>query len=90
MKELINEINAAWISIVGSGCNKKLRSVVIQGSIVAAGEEGFFAPKAGGDAAWLKENHAAFKKKADEGDLDFQDLMEDLQTREIFRGILKE
>lgn len=85
--ELLHEIEAAWASIIGTKGEQELRAVFLHGTIIAVSEAGFVAPKAGHDAEWLKQNYAVFKKKADEGDEDFQDLMDDLSKRDAFRGI---
>ena len=51
------------------------------GSITAVYEAGFMMPEAGHDQEWLKENIDAFKKKADDGDEDFQEMVEECQKR---------
>lgn len=88
--EVLHEVEAAWASIVGTKGDQELRAFFIHGTIIAVSEAGFVAPKAGQDAEWLKKHYPAFKKKADEGDEDFQELMEDLKKREAFRSITGE
>lgn len=51
------------------------------GSIVAGSEVGFAIPPAGEDRQWLKENIDKFQQKADEGDEDFKDMVEDVKSR---------
>lgn len=55
------------------------------GSIVAGYEAGFSIPQAGQDGQWLKEYLPQFQKKADDGDEDFQALIEDVRTRPAFK-----
>jgi hypothetical protein len=86
--EMIDEIHAAWASIVGTKGDQELRAVFLHGSIVASAEKGFISPKAGADVEFLKKNYAAFKKKAEEGDKEFEDLMQEVETREVFRGVV--
>lgn len=85
--EVVDELHEAWASIVGSKGDQELRACFIHGSIVASAEKGFRSPKAGADVGYLKKNYAAFKKRADEGDREFQDLMQELETRDVFRGV---
>lgn len=44
--------------------------------------------QAGKDKKWLKENMTAFKAKADEGDGDFQDILEEMRTRNDLNELL--
>ncbi|KAF2093276.1 hypothetical protein NA57DRAFT_48587 [Rhizodiscina lignyota] len=88
--EIIEEIHAAWASIVGTKGDQGLRAVFIHGSIVASAEKGFLSPKAGADVGYLKKNYAAFKQRADEGDKEFQSLMKEVENREAFRGVVDE
>lgn len=38
-------------------------------------------PEAGGDGQWLKDNVEAFEKKAEEGDEDFRDMVDECKAR---------
>lgn len=51
------------------------------GAIVAGSEAGFSIPEAGKDAGWLKENLSKFQQKADDGDEDFADMIEEVKAR---------
>ena len=88
LNEVVAEISAVWASIVGTNGDQELRAVFLHGSIVASAEKGFPSSKAGADVAFLKNNYATFKKKADEGDKEFQDLLDEIETRDVFRGVL--
>lgn len=89
LNEVVTELLAAWASIVGTKGDQELRAVFLHGSIVASAEKGFLSPKAGADVGYLKGNYAAFKAKAEEGDREFQDLMQELKTRDVFRGVVE-
>ncbi|KAL6713405.1 hypothetical protein ACLMJK_008870 [Lecanora helva] len=67
---------------------RELRAVFILGTIIAGSEAGFMLPPAGGDRQWLRDNADAFRAKAEKGDVDFQQLMREMETREDLRGIL--
>jgi hypothetical protein len=88
LNEVIGEIHVAWASIVGTKGDQELRAVFLHGSIVASAEKGFPSPKAGADVGYLKKNYAAFKAKAEDGDREFQDLLEEIETRDVFRGVV--
>lgn len=55
----------------------------IDPTIVAGLEKGFFRPSAGEDQAWLKDNLDAFKKLADEGDEEMQNLVKEIYERNM-------
>ncbi|KAF2482911.1 hypothetical protein BDY17DRAFT_250560 [Neohortaea acidophila] len=59
----------------------KLHSVTLMGGMVAGLEVGFVLPSAGGDVDWIRENMAAFRKRADEGDEDMKGLVADVEAR---------
>ncbi|ETS73806.1 hypothetical protein PFICI_14752 [Pestalotiopsis fici W106-1] len=89
--QLCNDVHVAWSSIVHPAHptkppqDQELRAVFILGDITAAWEAGFTVPPAGQDAQWAKENMAAFQDKANNGDEDFADLVEELKTRDEFK-----
>jgi hypothetical protein len=87
LNEVIEEIHKAWASIVGSNGDQELRAVFLHGSIVASAEKGFLSSKAGADVGYLEKNYAAFKAKAEGGDREFQDLMKEIETRDVFHGV---
>ncbi|KAK6085215.1 hypothetical protein SCUP234_02155 [Seiridium cupressi] len=89
--QLCNDIHVAWSSIVHPGHptkpppDEELRAIFIFGDIVAAWEAGFAVPTAGHDAEWARENMGAFKEKAQDGDEDFADLVDELSERDEFK-----
>lgn len=89
--QLCNDVHVAWSSIVHPGHptkpppDQELRAVFVLGDITAAWEAGFAVPPAGQDAQWARDNMAAFREKADGGDEDFADLVEELKTRDEFK-----
>ncbi|TIA78460.1 hypothetical protein D6C76_04051 [Aureobasidium pullulans] len=67
-------LTQAWEEIVPG---TELRLVMFYGAIVAGMEAGFSIPQAGDDKQWIEENMDAFKKKAEEGDEHFRELVEE-------------
>lgn len=57
--------------------------VMFFGAITAAYEGGFMVPLAGGDQDWLKDNLAEFQSKADAGDEEFKDMIDDCKARKL-------
>ena len=55
------------------------------GAILAGRESGFVIPKAGEDGAWIKENMAEFERRADKGESDFVELVEEIEARGLGR-----
>jgi len=87
-EELCEEVIQIWDDVVndgkkGSG-NKEMRVVFIQAVLSAAVEAGFRLPQASQDRYWLKDNKAQFQRLADAGDMDFQEVMRELDTRDDF------
>jgi len=88
--QLCNEIGQAWKDAIGvdgdkvDGSNEKqLGSIFIQGEILAAWEQGVLAPEAGKDKQWLQEHWAEFKKRAEAGDEEMKELVEDIERRKL-------
>lgn len=76
--DLIKQIQAAWARIVpGTTMNR----VVLNGSIVAGMEAGFILPSAGNDKKWISDNWEAFNKRAEAGDEEMKDVVEDIKER---------
>ncbi|KAL2029361.1 hypothetical protein VTO58DRAFT_108553 [Aureobasidium pullulans] len=67
-------LTQAWEEIVPG---TELRLIMFYGAIVAGMEAGFSIPQAGDDKQWIEENMDAFKKKAEEGDEHFRELVEE-------------
>ncbi|KAK3174054.1 hypothetical protein OEA41_001298 [Lepraria neglecta] len=90
--KLCTSVTEAWEKIVNPHKKKsedlELRAIFVLGTIIAGSEAGFELPPAGKDKMWLKENVTAFKAKADEGDEDFQDMLEEMRTRDDLKELL--
>ncbi|THY28143.1 hypothetical protein D6D00_04471 [Aureobasidium pullulans] len=67
-------LTQAWGEIVPG---TELRLVMFYGAIVAGMEAGFSIPQAGDDKQWIEENMEAFRRKAEEGDAHFRELVEE-------------
>jgi len=87
-QKVIKQVREAWERIVGTTGDQELRAVLVMGSIVAGVEVGFPIPPAGHDLEWLRKYYPQFQKLADSGDEDFQGLVQELKTREEFKGIV--
>jgi phenylpyruvate tautomerase PptA (4-oxalocrotonate tautomerase family) len=91
------DLIAAWDRIVVHGedsgktngelGDKSLRTVWILGALTTAVELGIQRPTAGKEIEWLRENKGEFERLANEGDEDMEDLLEELRTREDFKGV---
>ncbi|TKA77197.1 hypothetical protein B0A49_01842 [Cryomyces minteri] len=64
----------------------ELRAIFVLGDIVAGMEAGFVLPEAGKDVQWFKENMVAFKKKAEDGDDEFQDMVAEIERRGLIKN----
>ncbi|KAK4995571.1 hypothetical protein LTR66_004647 [Elasticomyces elasticus] len=93
--DLCRQIEEAWAEVVPLPQVKRsmpvpdteLRAVFVLGSITAGTEAGFALPQAGQDVSWLEENMTAFQAKADAGDAEFRDLVEEVRTRGLIKGV---
>ena len=56
--------------------------------LTASFEAGFTHPLAGQDHQWLKEHLDEFRMKAENGDEEFRDLLEELEGREDLKGVM--
>lgn len=88
--DLIRQIEGAWQHVCGTPLpqakgrtapDTSLRGVVVMGGLVAAMEAGFIIPGAGGDAQWLRDHWDEFQAKADAGEQEFVDLVQDAKER---------
>ncbi|KAL2043152.1 hypothetical protein N7G274_004212 [Stereocaulon virgatum] len=90
LNTLCTQITTAWNTTVNPHAKPsdelELRAVFVLGTIVAGREVGFELPPAGEDGQWVKENMEAFKAKAEAGDRDFRDLVEEVGRRGDLRG----
>ncbi|PWY94136.1 hypothetical protein BO94DRAFT_321730 [Aspergillus sclerotioniger CBS 115572] len=86
LRVLIDSVNDVWDNTVGGGgWEKQLRSVYIKGSIDAAKEGGFHLPLPEYFEQWVKDNTTQFRTLAAEGDPDFIQLAEEIETRPEFQ-----
>ena len=60
--------------------------MIVIGGITAGLEAGFVLPSAGGDVQWLQENWAAFNEKADAGDEEWKEMVENVKKRGLLDG----
>jgi len=84
---LCQEITSAWDSICGDlpkvkrsapDQDRSLGGVFVLGDIVAGMEKGFPIPETGKDGEWMEEHMEEFKKRAEAGDEDFVELLQDV------------
>lgn len=80
--DLIGQIQKAWEKEVPG---EPLRGFVVMGSIVAGMEADLLLPQAGGDRQWITENWDAFNQKAQAGDTEFQELVEEVKERGLLQ-----
>lgn len=92
---LCAEIAGAWEEIVEpmpkvrrgeEGGDRGLYSVFVLGDIVAGREAGFAIPGAGGDGEWLVENMGAFRARAEGGEVEFGELVREVEERGLIVG----
>lgn len=88
VQELVKGIMATWDEVVrpdGTGASgrlddeRSLHNVFIMEDITAGAEQGFMLPVAGQDAGWVDENIAEFEKRAKEGDVSMQGLLQEIK-----------
>ena len=87
---LCTQIEDAWHSIVGSTGDKELRIIGLIEGVFGGFEAGYPVPIVGQDRAWLKQYLPEFRKKAASGDVEFQELVEEIESREVFRSVVDE
>jgi phenylpyruvate tautomerase PptA (4-oxalocrotonate tautomerase family) len=91
--EHCKELIAAWDNVIrpediNSRHEKTLRTVWIMGALTTAVEMGFQRPAAGEEIEWLRSNKDDFKRLAENGDEDMQQLLQELRIREDFADVL--
>lgn len=93
--ELCKEVERTWYEIAGTPLpnvkgrvkpDTTLRSVIVLGGIVAGLEAGFVLPQAGGDVQWLEENWEEFQRRAQDGDVEMQGMVREVQERGLLDG----
>lgn len=86
--ELCADVTKAWDEICGQlpkvkrsapDQDRSLGGVFVLGDIVAGMEKGFPIPETGKDGEWMEEHMEEFKKRAEAGDEDFVELLEDVE-----------
>ncbi|EIW76213.1 hypothetical protein CONPUDRAFT_130697 [Coniophora puteana RWD-64-598 SS2] len=83
--DLCNSIIAEWKKIVGGEGDKSMNSIFVLGNIIGGIEHGFSVPQAGHDREWAAQNLPAFKKLAEEGNQDYQVLVDAIEGGHAFR-----
>ncbi|EIW76233.1 hypothetical protein CONPUDRAFT_158259 [Coniophora puteana RWD-64-598 SS2] len=83
--DLCNGILTEWKKIVGSEGDKSLDTIFVLGSLIGGFERGFLKPQVGCDQEWAAQNLQAFKKLAEAGDQDFQELVDAIEGEHAFR-----
>jgi len=83
--ELCRRIEEGWKNAIGpnAGKEKQLTSIFVQGIIAAGWEQGVMIPVVGHDREWMKERFADFKKRADAGEEEMKELVEDIERRKL-------
>jgi hypothetical protein len=83
--QLCHRIEEGWKNAIGinSTSEKQLTSIFVQGIIAAGWEQGVMIPETGHDQQWLKDRLADFKKRADNGEEEMKELVEDIERRKL-------
>ncbi|KAJ9605209.1 hypothetical protein H2200_010599 [Cladophialophora chaetospira] len=69
-----------WAEIVGKEGELELRTVWVLGALTTAVECGIARPRVGEEEQWLKSNEEEFRRLAAEGDEDFIELIQELDS----------
>ena len=85
--DLAEQVAKAWKDTVGTQGTEKLGAIFVLGDVLAAHESGLLVPRAGEEPEWVKQNYAEFQELAKD-EQTFRDLIEELQTRECFKGLV--
>lgn len=91
---LCSEINKLWGDVVGGkggqksleGTDREMRAIFVMGGMVAGSEAGFNIPPAGKDQEWFQENIQAFRAKAQAGDAEFKEMLEEMGVESGVNG----
>jgi hypothetical protein len=83
--ELCRRIEEGWKNAIGpnAGKEKQLTSIFVLGTIVAGWEQGVMLPEPGHDRDWLRQSFAEFQKRAENGEEEMKDLVEDIEKRKL-------
>ncbi|KAL1962657.1 hypothetical protein VTN77DRAFT_9291 [Rasamsonia byssochlamydoides] len=86
LQGMSDKLNDIWDGIVGKDSREKqLRGIYIKGILDTAKEGGFHLPLPGHFEEWVKVNTPRFQKLAAEGDPDFVQLVEEIESRPEFQ-----
>lgn len=90
---LTDEIVAAWNRVVpmptakgGKPVDYELRSCILLGGLIGGYEAGFHIPPAGQDVQWIRDHWDEFVMKAQSGDEEFKEMVEEIQGRGMLNG----
>ena len=83
--ELCHRIEEEWKNAIGpnAGKEKQLTSIFVQGTIVAGWEQGVMIPESGHDRDWLRQHFADFQRRAENGEEEMKELIEDIEKRKL-------
>ncbi|KAK4937821.1 hypothetical protein LTR10_021624 [Elasticomyces elasticus] len=85
--EHCRDIIAVWEDIVGKGGEMGLRTVWVMAALTTAVECGIARPRVGDEGKWLQDNMDSFRRLAAQGDEDFVDLVQELDSTKIDPGV---
>ncbi|KAK5988385.1 hypothetical protein PT974_12537 [Cladobotryum mycophilum] len=81
-----DKLESIWNEAVGKDSRaKQLNGVLIMGNIDSAKEAGFHLPMPGYFEQWVKDNTDEFRRLAEEGDPDAEQVVEEINTRPEFQ-----
>lgn len=79
---LTAELAKKWTEIVPESPDVR---IFLFGDIIGGLEHGFAIPEAGKDAEWMKENFGEFKKRAEGGDEQMRQMVEEIEARGLLQ-----
>ena len=59
----------------------------VQGTIAAGWEQGVMIPESGYDRDWLRQHFAEFQKRAENGEEEMKELIEDIEKRKLIEKV---
>ena len=74
-------------SLSPSSSKSQLRTILILGDIVGGQEAGLALPQAGDDKQWLMDYSYDIQDTAEDGDEDFQDMIDEVKGRKDMRDV---
>ncbi|PTB65119.1 hypothetical protein BBK36DRAFT_1142126 [Trichoderma citrinoviride] len=86
LEGIADKLEGFWNETVGNdSIAKQLKGVFVMGEIDVAKEAGFHLPMPGHFEQWVKDNTDEFKRMAEEGDPDAQQVVEEIKVRPEFQ-----